>query len=116
MICWWIYRSADIGWLKAAGLVLVRQMSSSAKGVMFAAPNDLWCADYKGEFRLGNHAYCYPLTVTDQASRFLPLRYPEGVDGLFSKQVALIASQAEFSPSEHVSVFGRRQIGIGTSR
>ena len=37
------------------------------------APNDLWCADYKGEFRLGNKAYCYPLTVTDHASRYLLL-------------------------------------------
>src|SRR5436853_4778156 len=36
-------------------------------------PNDLWCADYKGEFRLGNRAWCYPLTVTDHASRFLLL-------------------------------------------
>src|ERR1700680_3727701 len=36
-----------------------------------AAPNDLWCADYKGEFRLGNGKYCYPLTVTDNASRYL---------------------------------------------
>jgi transposase InsO family protein len=35
------------------------------------APNDLWCADYKGEFKLGNMAYCYPLTVTDHASRYL---------------------------------------------
>jgi len=34
-------------------------------------PNDLWCADYKGEFLLGNRRYCYPLTVTDQRSRFL---------------------------------------------
>jgi putative transposase len=34
-------------------------------------PNDLWCTDYKGEFLLGNHQYCYPLTVTDHASRFL---------------------------------------------
>ena len=32
-------------------------------------PNDLWCADFKGEFKLGNGRYCYPLTVTDQASR-----------------------------------------------
>ncbi|MGB8526003.1 MAG: IS481 family transposase [Rhodoplanes sp.] len=38
-----------------------------------AAPNDLWCADFKGEFKLGNHRYCYPLTVTDQASRYLLL-------------------------------------------
>ncbi len=36
-----------------------------------AAPNDLWCADFKGEFKLGNGRYCYPLTVTDHASRFL---------------------------------------------
>jgi transposase InsO family protein len=38
-----------------------------------AAPNDLWCADYKGEFLLGNRCWCYPLTVTDQASRFVLL-------------------------------------------
>jgi len=34
-------------------------------------PNDLWCADFKGEFKLGNGQYCYPLTVTDQTSRYL---------------------------------------------
>jgi transposase InsO family protein len=38
-----------------------------------AAPNQLWCADFKGEFRLGNGQYCYPLTVTDHASRYLLL-------------------------------------------
>ena len=37
------------------------------------APNALWCTDFKGEFKLGNGQYCYPLTVTDQASRFLLL-------------------------------------------
>lgn len=35
------------------------------------APNDLWCADFKGEFKLGNGQYCYPLTLTDHASRYL---------------------------------------------
>src|SRR5213595_1862324 len=34
-------------------------------------PNALWCADYKGEFLLGNRKYCYPLTITDFASRYL---------------------------------------------
>lgn len=34
-------------------------------------PNALWCADFKGEFRLGNSRYCYPLTVTDYRSRYL---------------------------------------------
>src|SRR5881275_984749 len=38
-----------------------------------ATPNDLWCADFKGEFKLGNGRYCYPLTVTDHASRYLLL-------------------------------------------
>ena len=32
-------------------------------------PNVLWCADYKGEFMLANRRYCYPLTITDFASR-----------------------------------------------
>jgi transposase InsO family protein len=38
-----------------------------------SSPNDLWCADFKGEFKLGNGRYCYPLTVTDHASRYLLL-------------------------------------------
>jgi hypothetical protein len=36
-------------------------------------PNDLWCTDYKGEFMLPDKRYCYPLTVTDYASRNLVL-------------------------------------------
>ena len=35
------------------------------------APNELWCADYKGEFMLTDRRYCFPLTVTDFASRYL---------------------------------------------
>lgn len=34
-------------------------------------PNELWCADFKGQFRMGNQKYCYPLTVTDQYSRYI---------------------------------------------
>ena len=34
-------------------------------------PNGLWCADYKGEFKLGNKQYCYPLTISDYRSRYL---------------------------------------------
>jgi len=33
--------------------------------------NELWCADFKGEFRLGNRKYCYPLTISDNFSRYL---------------------------------------------
>ena len=35
------------------------------------SPNELWCADYKGQFQLGNRRYCYPLTITDYRSRYL---------------------------------------------
>jgi transposase InsO family protein len=34
-------------------------------------PNQTWCGDFKGQFRMGNGEYCYPLTVTDGCSRFL---------------------------------------------
>lgn len=49
---------------------------NKARGTALSAganPNDLWCADFKGEFILGNKRYCYPLTVTDHASRYLLL-------------------------------------------
>ena len=46
---------------KATGTTLSRSTS----------PNDLRCADYKGEFMLSNRRHCYPLTATDFASRYL---------------------------------------------
>ncbi|MBY3157761.1 IS481 family transposase [Rhizobium laguerreae] len=51
-----------------------RNRANKAVGTVLGealAPNDLWCADFKGEFKLGNGRYCYPLTVTDQVSRYL---------------------------------------------
>jgi hypothetical protein len=36
-----------------------------------AAPNALWAADFKGEFLMRDGNYCYPLTVTDQHSRYV---------------------------------------------
>jgi transposase InsO family protein len=54
----------------------IRRPRPRARGTPLSpgiAPNDLWCADFKGEFKLGNGAYCYPLTVTDHASRYLLL-------------------------------------------
>jgi transposase InsO family protein len=34
-------------------------------------PNEIWAADYKGQFRLRDGTYCFPLTVSDLYSRFL---------------------------------------------
>lgn len=35
------------------------------------APNAVWTADFKGQFRLGTGPYCYPLTIADGYSRLL---------------------------------------------
>lgn len=35
------------------------------------SPNDVWTADFKGQFRTQDSVYCYPLTVCDGASRYL---------------------------------------------
>src|SRR5262249_59963217 len=35
------------------------------------APNDVWSADFKGQFLTGDGYYCYPLTVADGFSRYL---------------------------------------------
>src|SRR6195256_5153442 len=51
-----------------------RRRRHVATGTTLSRPttaNALWCADYKGEFMLGNRRYCYPLTITDFASRYL---------------------------------------------
>ena len=53
-----------------------RSRTSKAHGTSLSLgqkPNELWCTDYKGECKLGNQNYCYPLTVTDHASRYLLL-------------------------------------------
>jgi putative transposase len=48
-----------------------RAMAAGTELSRPTTPNALWCADYKGEFMLGNRRYCYPLTITDFASRYL---------------------------------------------
>ena len=51
---------------------------------LILAPNDLWSADFKGQFKTLDGIYCYPLTVTDGFSRYLL-----GCQALHSTAVAL---------------------------
>lgn len=62
--------------LKREGLVTPRRkrrrpVHPGASPIKAEAPGEVWTADFKGEFRLGNRAYCYPLTMQDACSRFL---------------------------------------------
>lgn len=61
--------------LRARGLVSSRRRRSPSVGygsklTDFAAPNTVWCADFKGHFAVDGR-YCHPLTITDGFSRFL---------------------------------------------
>lgn len=62
--------------LRDAGLVRPRRRSRRFEGslgdqVGADRPNHVWSVDFKGEFRLGDGSYCYPLTVFDNYSRYL---------------------------------------------
>ena len=62
--------------LKRAGLIQPRRRRyrSVHPGVVppnTHAPNDIWTADFKGQFRTGDGEYCYPLTVADLHARYL---------------------------------------------
>jgi putative transposase len=72
--------------LKREGLV--RQRTQRRKvghpgkpSSIVTAPNELWCVDFKGEFKTRDGRYCYPLTVTDSYSRYLL-----GCQGLLSTE------------------------------
>lgn len=48
-----------------------RRVHPGTSPIDVQASGELWTADFKGEFRLGSGAYCYPLTVQDAHSRML---------------------------------------------
>lgn len=63
-------------WLKKEGLVKERKKRQhvpayTAPFCECQAPNDVWSIDYKGQFYMKNGRLCYPLTVTDNFSRFI---------------------------------------------
>lgn len=71
--------------LKQAGLVRPRKKRSRTPPYTepfqeCLGPNLVWSADYKGQFKTGDGQLCYPLTVTDNYSRYLlgcqALRHP----------------------------------------
>ena len=60
--------------LKRNGLVKNRRRRTAAIGKQYPKfdpkeCNEIWSADYKGKFKLGNGRYCWPLTVCDSKSR-----------------------------------------------
>lgn len=63
-------------WLKRHGLVKKRRLRKQVPAysepfLTCDAPNKVWSADYKGQFKTGDGRWCYPLTITDNMSRYL---------------------------------------------
>jgi transposase InsO family protein len=72
----WPARSTMALHLQRAGLVVtprrVRRPGHPGRPqAPMDAPNAIWTADFKGQFRLGDGEACYPLTVADGYSRML---------------------------------------------
>jgi transposase InsO family protein len=78
--------------LRRHGLVVERRRqrrTAEAKRSLTVpqTPNEVWAVDYKGQFRLGNGKYCYPLTATEVHSRFLlAVQALEGTDDEEARQ------------------------------
>lgn len=85
--------------LKRHGLIPSRRPrrrapAAAAPPLVTEAPNQVWCADFKGEFRTRDGRWCYPLTVTDAhrrvllACQALPATTTEGAVAVFMRLFA----------------------------
>jgi transposase InsO family protein len=61
--------------LRRSGLILAKRprrwTHPGSVPLTATAPNQVWCADFKGQFKMADGQYCFPLTVTDAYSRCL---------------------------------------------
>lgn len=61
--------------LKRHGLIKerrrVRRIRETHPIFVARRPNEIWSADFKGHFRMGDGRYCYPLTIMDTYSRYV---------------------------------------------
>ncbi len=85
LLDWLVPRHPDVAWpaVSTAGDLLVRRGLVKKRrrrrphqhpGVVppvTTEPNDLWTADFKGQFTTRDGIYCYPLTIADLHTRYL---------------------------------------------
>jgi len=95
----WPTRSTACDLLKRQGLVRARRRRDRVRApaaplAPITAPNVVWTTDFKGEFRTGDHVYCYPFTLRDGFSRLvlrcdgLPSKHRRGVRRGFERAFA----------------------------
>ena len=69
-------RSTVAAILKREGLITGRRKRHRSRHPgpptrEITAPNELWTADFKGQFKTRDRRWCYPLTVADEHTRYL---------------------------------------------
>lgn len=62
--------------LKRNNLIKPNRRRNPKQGKLYpkfdpSQPNEIWSADYKGKFKIGNKRYCWPLTICDSNSRII---------------------------------------------
>lgn len=97
----WPHRSTVCDLLRRHGLIAsgARRRRVPHGGHALAPltrPNETWTTDFKGEFRMGDRQYCYPLTLRDGFSRYV-LR----CDALLSRSGALTRARFERAFAEY---------------
>ena len=88
----WPHRSTVCDILNRHGLIAKKPRRRrighpGAPSSRSAAPNDLWSADFKGQFKTGDGLYCYPLSAHHH--RWRQPRYLLECHGLHSTSVEL---------------------------
>lgn len=72
----WPASSTAGEWFKKLGLSRKRRLRKRVPPytepfLKCSFPNDIWSADYKGQFKTDDNRLCYPLTITDNRTRYL---------------------------------------------
>jgi transposase InsO family protein len=73
----WLVASSAGRILKRHGMIKPRRLRSHQRApgsqtrTLAKEPNDVWTVDFKGKFRMGNGQYFHPMTLMDDASRFV---------------------------------------------
>jgi putative transposase len=102
------------------GLVESRRRRAAAPGHTPASPlrsegpNEVWTADFKGEFRLGSGRYCYPFTLADAHSRYLLSCHAQEAITVRETRAALQEAFRSYGLPEAIRTDnGRPFVGIG---
>ena len=101
----WPHVSTIAAVLKSKGLVRAkrRRVRTPPYEQPFAevtAPNQVWCADFKGWFRTGDGTRIDPLTITDASSRYLLRCQAVDQTGTLQAQAVFEAAFREFGLPE----------------